>query len=77
MLRPACRGVQGILGLISYIGAANAGVPLAALQQHFGWNGYFVAMASACIITLLLLLPLSTAKSMAQKQKEAALGGSS
>lgn len=63
---------QGILGLISYIGAANAGVPLAYLQTQFGWAGYFAAMAGACCITFLLLLPLVGAKSMVQKQKEAA-----
>lgn len=67
---------QGILGLISYIGAANAGVPLAALQQQFGWGGYFAAMAGSCVCTLLLLLPLSRAKSMSQRQKEAVLGQS-
>lgn len=57
---------QGILGLISYAGAAFAGVPLAFMQQRFGWDGYFAVMAGGCVAAILLLLPLLNARSQAQ-----------
>jgi sugar phosphate permease len=61
---------QGILGLISYMGAANAGVPLAALQRAFGWDGYFAAMAGASAVAVLLLAPLANARSRAQREEQ-------
>lgn len=61
---------QGILGLISYMGAAGAGIPLSYLQVHYGWNGYFTAMIGACVISLALMLPLANAKSYVQTQGE-------
>eukprot|EP00879_Flechtneria_rotunda_P019730 GHRR01020732.1.p1 GENE.GHRR01020732.1~~GHRR01020732.1.p1 ORF type:complete len:403 (+),score=123.10 GHRR01020732.1:420-1628(+) len=64
---------QGILGLISYMGAAGAGIPLSYLQVKYGWNGYFVAMIGACIISLLLLLPLANAHSYVQRERAAKL----
>lgn len=62
---------QGILGLISYMGAAGAGIPLSFLQARYGWNGYFTAMIGACVVSLLLLLPLANAKSYVQAEREA------
>lgn len=47
-------------------------MPLAYLQQTYGWSGYFAAMSGACVITLLLLLPLAKAKSRVQQLKEEA-----
>jgi OPA family sugar phosphate sensor protein UhpC-like MFS transporter len=66
---------QGVLGLISYIGAANAGVPLAHFIGQYSWDGYFVVMAGASVATALLLAPLANAKSAVQKQREATLAG--
>ncbi len=60
---------QGILGLVAYIGAANAGVPLSYVLKNFGWDGYFMAMSAACVGALLLLAPLMHARSFAQQQK--------
>jgi OPA family sugar phosphate sensor protein UhpC-like MFS transporter len=57
---------QGILGLVSYSGAAAAGVPLAFMQSRFGWDGYFALLAAACIAAICLLLPLVNARSQAQ-----------
>ncbi len=63
---------QGFLGLVAYIGAANAGIPLAYVLKHFGWNGYFAAMTAACCCALLLLSPLANAPSHEQSTKAAA-----
>jgi OPA family sugar phosphate sensor protein UhpC-like MFS transporter len=57
---------QGILGLVSYSGAAAAGVPLAFMQHRFGWDGYFALLAAACLAAVALLLPLVNARSQAQ-----------
>ncbi|WIA10980.1 hypothetical protein OEZ85_011139 [Tetradesmus obliquus] len=62
---------QGILGLISYMGAAAAGIPLSFMQVRYGWNGYFTAMIGACVVSLVLLLPLANAKSYVQAQRDA------
>jgi sugar phosphate permease len=33
--------LQGLLGLVAYLGAANAGAPLSWVVQNYGWGGYF------------------------------------
>eukprot|EP00878_Enallax_costatus_P014199 GHUV01014852.1.p1 GENE.GHUV01014852.1~~GHUV01014852.1.p1 ORF type:complete len:220 (+),score=30.38 GHUV01014852.1:228-887(+) len=65
---------QGILGLISYMGAAGAGIPLSHMQVRYGWNGYFTAMIGACVMSLVLLLPLANAKSYVQSEREGRQG---
>ena len=30
--------VQGFLGWVAYLGAANAGVPLSIIVKNYGWN---------------------------------------
>lgn len=46
----ACLTGQGILGLVSYMGAANAGVPLSWVVQNHGWNGYFTGEAGGAML---------------------------
>ena len=57
---------QGFLGLVAYIGAANAGVPLSLILKTYGWSGYFIALSVACCCAFFLLIPLVNAKSFAQ-----------
>lgn len=52
-------------------GAANAGVPLAKIVQTYGWNAYFISLAGACGIVLLLLAPMTNLKSYTQRMEEA------
>ena len=47
-------------------GAANAGVPLAAIVQNYGWDVYFGALIASCVITVLLILPMARLKSYSQ-----------
>jgi sugar phosphate permease len=69
LVSPAAVGPsQGILGLIAYLGAANAGVPLSAVVQRAGWPGFFTALLAACGVTLLLLAPLAGARSYTQRK---------
>ena len=47
-------------------GAANAGVPLAAIVQNYGWDAYFIALIASCVVTVLLVLPMARLKSYSQ-----------
>jgi sugar phosphate permease len=59
---------EGFLGWIAYLGAANAGVPLSLLVQQYGWDAFFGALLSSCLVAVLLLLPLTSAKSHLQRR---------
>jgi sugar phosphate permease len=74
LVAPASVGAsQGVLGLISYAGAANAGAPLALVVGSYGWDAYFATMAAASVAAVALLAPLANARSRAQEdQREAA-----
>jgi len=73
--KPAVSAAQGFLGWVSYLGAANAGVPLAAIVQARGWDAFFATLAACCGVVVLLLLPLVAAPSYSQKEARAAAGG--
>jgi len=59
---------EGFLGWVAYLGAANAGVPLSLLVQQYGWDAFFAALLSASAIGVLLLLPITGAKSYLQSK---------
>jgi len=61
---------QGLLGWVAYLGAANAGVPIAAVVQRSGWGGFFAAMLSATALAMLLLSSMSNARSFAQRDAQ-------
>ncbi|EMI5491641.1 MFS transporter family glucose-6-phosphate receptor UhpC [Providencia stuartii] len=48
----------GFVGLFGYLGAALAGYPLAKIIESTGWNGFFMAMIMATLLSAALLLPL-------------------
>ncbi len=62
---------KGFLGLIAYLGAANAGAPLAWVVHTYGWTGYFSGLAIACGVAVALLLPLVNAQSRLQQLERA------
>lgn len=69
---------EGFLGWVAYLGAANAGVPLSLLVQKYGWDAFFATLVGACFVALLLLAPISNAKSFVQREaakEKALLGG--
>ena len=67
--RHAVSAALGFLGWVSYLGAANAGVPLAALVQSKGWEAYFSALAACCGIVVLLMVPMALARSWSQRER--------
>lgn len=48
----------GVLGLLSYLGAATSGFPLSVLIRRFGWLGYFATLLACCTASVLFLLPM-------------------
>ncbi|GJD07140.1 Probable hexose phosphate transport protein [Galdieria sulphuraria] len=53
----------GLLGYISYLGAAMAGFPVTLAVRTFGWISYFLMMIFSSFLSVAFLLPLSKAKS--------------
>ncbi|KAI0562237.1 Sugar phosphate transporter [Gracilaria domingensis] len=49
---------NGMLGLISYLGAAASGVPLAFIIQKFKWSGFFCSLLFCSLMSVLCLAPL-------------------
>lgn len=68
----AVGATQGVLGWVSYMGAACAGAPLAYAVQKLGWNVYFSAMIGAAVIACVLVVPMLNLKSYNQLQEEEA-----
>jgi MFS transporter, OPA family, sugar phosphate sensor protein UhpC len=67
VVRPDAVGAtQGLLGWISYMGAACAGAPLAYMVQKLGWSVYFFVMIVAAAIACVLVLPMVNLKSYTQ-----------
>ncbi|KAF8071289.1 uhpC [Scenedesmus sp. PABB004] len=62
---------QGVLGWIAYLGAANAGIPLAWVVQTHGWGGFFAALLGACGVALALLATVANAQSFGQREAKA------
>jgi MFS transporter, OPA family, sugar phosphate sensor protein UhpC len=50
--------IDRILGWISYIGAAVAGLPLSLLIRSYGWNAYFASMVGSGLAAIIILLPM-------------------
>lgn len=48
----------GFVGLFGYLGAALSGYPLAKIIQSAGWDGFFISMIGATLLSALLLVPL-------------------
>jgi OPA family sugar phosphate sensor protein UhpC-like MFS transporter len=53
----AAATANGFVGIFAYLGAASAGYPLGKILQTYGWNHYFLVLASCCIIASMILLP--------------------
>ena len=56
--KSAAATATGFIGLIAYIGCTTAGYPLGIITEHFGWDGFFVALTICAVLSSLLLFPL-------------------
>lgn len=55
--REATGGATGLTGLLGYlIGSAGAGAFMGLMVDLYGWDGGFVALVSACILSIVFLL---------------------
>lgn len=48
----------GILGWVSYLGAAASGFPISLVVKNFGWPAYLLMMGASTLSAGLFLLPL-------------------
>lgn len=60
--KKAAGTASGFAGWFAYFGAAAAGYPIGKVAQDFGWNGYFVILGICGVITVLLFIPMWSAK---------------
>lgn len=52
----------GFVGLFGYLGAACTGLPVAGVISSFGWNGFFIVMAAASLLSAILIIPIINPK---------------
>jgi OPA family sugar phosphate sensor protein UhpC-like MFS transporter len=60
----------GFIGWFGYAGAAVAGFPFAMITQEYGWGMFFVVLGICSVLMVLLLLPVWSIKSRAQREFE-------
>ncbi len=60
--KKAAGSATGFIGWLAYLGAACAGYPLSVMMQSWGWEAFFIALGISGGISVLLLLPLWSAK---------------
>lgn len=53
---------NGVLGWISYAGAAASGLPLSLAIRRHGWSSFFIAMTLSSLCAAVILLPMSALK---------------
>lgn len=68
--KKAAGTASGFAGWFAYFGAASAGYPLGKVAQVWGWYGYFLILGICCLLTVLLFLPMWSAKPISQENDE-------
>ena len=48
----------GFVGLFGYMGAALTGLPLAMIIESARWNGFFIVMTAASLLSAVLIIPI-------------------
>jgi OPA family sugar phosphate sensor protein UhpC-like MFS transporter len=65
--KEAAASSTGMIGWIGYLGAAAAGGPFGELISSLGWEGFFITVIGATVLTLVFLLPLFSVKNPPKK----------
>lgn len=53
--REAAGTATGFVGLFGYLGAAVSGIPLGMIMDYWGWQGFFITLTIAGVMSSLLL----------------------
>ncbi|MDF0605932.1 MFS transporter family glucose-6-phosphate receptor UhpC [Neisseriaceae bacterium TC5R-5] len=61
----------GFVGIFGYLGAAISGWPLAKITDHWGWDGFFIALSITTLLSAVLLLPLLRRRTIAAAAPQA------
>lgn len=75
--KKAAGTASGFAGWFAYFGAAAAGYPLGKIAQDYGWSGYFMILCACGAVTVLLFLPMWSAKSAGKEEVKPAPEGDS
>ncbi|WP_284441822.1 MFS transporter [Chlamydia gallinacea] len=67
--KKAAGTASGFTGWFAYFGAAFAGYPLGKIAQDWGWQGFFLALLSCALISLVLFLPTWSASEKNFREK--------
>lgn len=59
----------GVLGWISYLGAAASGFPLSVVVGRLGWPAFFACLFVSCALAVVCLLPLWRMRASVAKDK--------
>lgn len=70
--KKAAGTASGFAGWFAYFGAAFAGYPLGKAAEDFGWSGYFVVLSACCLLTIMLFLPMWSARALPKETQETA-----
>ncbi|WP_461537679.1 MFS transporter family glucose-6-phosphate receptor UhpC [Spongorhabdus nitratireducens] len=55
--KSAAGASNGFVSLFAYVGAAISGYPVALIMESYGWNGFFVTLATCSVIVIALFIP--------------------
>ena len=68
--KDAAGSATGLKGLVTYLGAASAGLPVAIIQQHCAWSGVFQLMVLTNIALLASIVWLTRKGSSSYKNSK-------
>ncbi len=68
--KQAAATATGFVGAFAYTGAATAGWPMGKIAQDYGWDGFFLALFTCCIVAFAMLIPLWSVASKNDQIKE-------
>ncbi len=71
--KKAAATATGFAGTFGYLGASFAGYPLGLISESYGWQGFFIALATSCVVSTLLLLPLWSVTPASLRKEEKSL----
>lgn len=67
--KKAASSSNGFVGCFGYLGAAMAGYPLGKITDIFGWYSFILILVLCSILTLLVLLPVWSVKSVGVRKE--------
>ncbi|MDN3505105.1 MAG: phosphoglycerate transporter protein PgtP [Rhabdochlamydiaceae bacterium] len=68
--KKAAGTATGFAGWFGYAGAAAGAYPFGLIATKWGWQGFFIGLAAAALLSVLILIPLWSIKSAGERDSE-------